>query len=93
MKKFIIANIVVIVLLIVFLPSFARIQDMKEKLRQDEKQINDLKRQNARLNLELKRLRSDPAYLEEVARDKMGVAKEGEVIYKIKPIDPEQKGR
>ncbi len=84
MKKFIIINIVVIVLLIVFLPPFARIQDMKKQLNDYEADIKLLKKQNVQLKNELHLLKTDPVYLEKVAREKMGVAKENEVIYKIK---------
>ena len=70
------------VILIIFLPSYARLQDLKQKNAGYEKQIEELKKQNIELTEEKKRLQ-DPVYLEKVAREKMGLIREGEVIYRL----------
>jgi cell division protein FtsB len=44
-------------------------------------EIDHLKKDNARLSQEVSALRSDPAYIERVARDKIGLARPGEVVY------------
>ncbi len=43
--------------------------------------IVKLRQDNARLTREVHALRSDPAYLERIARDKLGLARPGEIVY------------
>lgn len=40
-----------------------------------------LKRDNAKLAHEVRALRSDPDYIEQIARDKLGLARPGEIVY------------
>jgi len=44
-------------------------------------EISHLKEDNQRLMQEVRSLRRDPAYLERIARDKIGLARPGEVVY------------
>ncbi len=44
-------------------------------------EIAKLKQDNAKLVKDVHALRSDPAYLERVARDKLGLARQGEIVY------------
>ena len=44
-------------------------------------EIANLKQDNARLRKEVFSLKSDSAYLERVARDKLGLARPGEIVY------------
>jgi len=44
-------------------------------------EIAKLKQDNAKLTREVHALRSDPAYLERIARDKLGLARPGEIVY------------
>ncbi|HEX9020073.1 MAG TPA: septum formation initiator family protein [Nitrospirota bacterium] len=44
-------------------------------------EIAKLKQDNAKLAREVRALRSDPAYLERLARDKLGLARPGEIVY------------
>ena len=77
-----------IVVLVVFLPSYTRMQDLKQKNSDYKKQIEQLTKKNAELKEEKRRLEQDPIYLEKVAREKMGLVKDGEVVYKIMPATP-----
>lgn len=77
------------VILVIFLPSYTRLQDLKQKNAGYEKQIEELKKQNIELTEEKKRLQ-DPVYLEKVAREKMGLIREGEVIYRLTPENVEK---
>src|SRR5215467_8973845 len=45
--------------------------------------IEQLKKENAQLEDEVKDLKSDPRKIEKIARDELGLAKPGEVIIKI----------
>lgn len=48
-----------------------------------EREIRRLERENVKLYKEKKKLEEDISYVEKVARDSMGVAKEGEMPIKI----------
>lgn len=74
-------------ILFMFIPTYTQMQDIKTKNQDYAHQIAVLKRKNALLREERRRLEDDPEYLEKVARDKMGLVKEGEVIYKITPAE------
>ena len=43
--------------------------------------IAKLKQDNVRLRKDVDSLKNDPAYLERVARDKLGLARPGEIVY------------
>jgi cell division protein FtsB len=73
--------------LIFFLPSYTQMQDLKHKNVDYEYQIQELTRKNAKLREEKRLLKDDPDYFEKVAREKMGLVKENEVIYKFVPAD------
>jgi len=77
--------ILAIFILFAFLPSYTQMQDLKLRNVQYEQEIIRLKRERAQLEREKQLLIHDPQYLEKVAREKMGLIKEGEVIYKITP--------
>jgi len=44
-------------------------------------EIAKLKQDNIRLRKDVDSLKNDPAYLERVARDKLGLARPGEIVY------------
>jgi len=72
---------------IYFLPSYTKMQDLKQKNLEYQKEIQALQAKNAQLTREKERLENDPEYLEKVAREKMGLIREGEVVYKIVPVE------
>ena len=72
---------------IYFLPSYTKMQDLKQKNWDYQQQIKILQAKNAQLLKEKKLLENDPEYVEKVAREKMGLIKEGEVVYKIVPAE------
>ncbi len=72
---------------IVFLPSFTKIQDLRQKNIELEQEIKRLQHQHQQLEKEKRLLVDDPVYFEKIAREKMGIAKEGEIIYRIIPVD------
>ncbi|KPK98283.1 MAG: hypothetical protein AMJ95_04790 [Omnitrophica WOR_2 bacterium SM23_72] len=75
----------VLLLLILFLPGFTKLQELKDKNQDLEARIQELNRENVALQDELERVLHDPLYQEEIARDKMGVVRKGEVPVKIIP--------
>lgn len=68
-----------------FLPSYTQMQDLKQKNLEYEHQIAELTKKNKVLREEKRLLREDPEYFEKVARERMGLVKENEVIYKFVP--------
>lgn len=68
---------------IMFLPGYSKYQELRQKNRALEEKISALQLSNVRLENEIKRLYKDPAYMEKVARDKLKITKNGEVVYKI----------
>ena len=82
--------IVAFLILVVFLPTFSKKQEIKQKNIQLEKQIKDFKRENVRLREEKRLLIEDPVYLERVAREKMGIVRDGEMIYRLIPQEKEE---
>jgi len=73
----------ILVVLIIFLPRYTKLQELKDKNRELEAKINKVKLENAVLENELRRIRKDPVYQEEIIREKLGVVRKGEVVYKI----------
>jgi cell division protein FtsB len=72
-------------LLIVFLPGYTKLQDLKDRNRDLEDKIRRLNIENSLLQEELVRIESDPNYQEKIAREKMGLVRKGEVPIKILP--------
>ena len=71
------------IILLFFLPSFTMMQDHRQKNLEYEKKIAELQRRNNELEEEKQRLIEDPVYLERVARERMGLVRDGEKIYKM----------
>jgi len=59
-----------------------RTQKEVEKLREE---IQQLDRENARLAEEVKALKNDPRIIERIAREEMGLARPGELVFKLPP--------
>lgn len=85
LKNAFILFIVAFAILAIFLPQFSKVQDMREKDREYQRRITELLNEDERLEEENRRLKEDPEYLEKVAREKMGLIREGEVVYKLMP--------
>ncbi len=77
-----------VVVFFIFLPSYTQLQDLKQKNLEYQTKIRDLEKEKAQLTQEKRLLIEDPVYLEKVAREKMGLIREGEVVYQIVPAQP-----
>ena len=73
------------VVFLIFLPSYSKMQDIRQKEQEYTAQVEDLEGKIKQLEEERRRLKEDPEYLEKVAREKMGLIRENEVIFKITP--------
>jgi len=74
-----------IFLLVLFLPGYTKLQELREKNRDLEIKIKRLNVENALLDQEVRRVERDPLYQEKIARDKMGIVRKGEIPVKIIP--------
>lgn len=76
---------IAVFLLIIFLPGYTKLQELRDKSRDLETRIKRLSIENYLLQEELKRIESEPFYQEKIAREKMGVVRKGEIPIKIVP--------
>lgn len=83
MNKVLKVSIAIVVLLIIFLPPISKLHQLQSKNEELLKKNQFYEIKNEALNKEIERLKNDPAYLEQVAREKLKVAREGEVVYKV----------
>lgn len=75
----------------VFLPPFAKYQELKYKNKKLEQDIVNLKLETARLAEEKRLLETDINYVEKVARDKIGIVRKGEIVMKGVPVNKVRK--
>lgn len=78
---------IAVFLLIIFLPGYTKLQELRDKNNDLETKIKRLNIENALLVQELKRVETDPVYQERIARERMGVVRKGEIPIKIVPGD------
>ena len=82
-KKLLIGAGIGLGLLALYGPAFLRWSEINARQEQLETEITALKKENARLYQEAKRLREDPAYAEAVARQQFGFVRPGETVIKF----------
>jgi len=70
------------ILCVLFLPGYSQLQKLKEENKEHKKRIQFLQEHNVELEEELSNLREDPDYIEKKAREKLGIVKKGEIIYR-----------
>jgi len=58
---------------------------LQAQQREQEQTAFVLGQQNERLRQRIQRLQSDDRYIEQLAREHLGLVKKGEVIYRVKP--------
>jgi len=72
-------------LLILFLPGYTKLQELKDRNKDLEGKMKRLAVENALLQEELRKVENDPVYQEKIAREKMGVVRKGEIPVKLVP--------
>ena len=78
--------VVTVIILAVFLPSYATMQDLKRKNHEYAEKIVQLEAKNKKYEEEKRLLQTDPDYVEKVGRETMGLIRPGETVYKIVPV-------
>lgn len=83
-KKRVIAGVVIggLALAAFFLPGHTRLQELKAEREQYEKRITLLEEYNCALQEEVARMSGDLDYIEKKARDKLGIVRKGEIVYR-----------
>jgi cell division protein FtsB len=72
-----------ILLLVIFLPGYTKIQELRDRNRDLEEKSRKLVAENTLLERELKRIESDRVYQEKILRQKLGVVRKDEIPVKI----------
>lgn len=84
-KKYGFCIIAVIFGMITLMSVYSRYQDFAQKNRKIEVRMKQLAVENKAFIKRQYKLQNDPVFAESVARERLNVAQEGEVIYKILP--------
>ena len=79
----VVATVLVIVSL--FLPPYKKLTQSRSEIENLQSQVNDQKMLLARATREVNLLKTDPGYLETLARDRLDLMKEGETIFRLEP--------
>lgn len=74
-----------LVFVLFYLPSLIKYYDLKVREENLGHRIRELEREEGQLAEEEKLLEGDPEYLERIAREELGFAKPGEIVYKLVP--------
>jgi cell division protein FtsB len=84
MKKVTLRGIVIIILFVVFsfnlIKQTIAIKRINNDIAEKSEQLNERKEENRKLQAELERVQSNYDYLEKLARERLGLIKEGEQI-------------
>lgn len=73
----------VLVVVSLFLPQSARLSASRADIDNLQAQVNEQKMILARQNREVNWLKTDPTYLETIARDRLDLMKDGETIFRL----------
>jgi len=76
---------VVLVIVSLFLPPYKKLTQSRTEIENLQSQVNDQKILLARQTREVNLLKTDPTYLETMARDRLDLMKEGETIFRLEP--------
>lgn len=75
--------IIAVALAAVFMPGYTKFMELRAKNLYLEKEIERLESDNIKLYNEKKKLEEDIDYIEKVARESMGLTREGEIPIRI----------
>jgi cell division protein FtsB len=75
-----------LVIVSLFLPQAKRLSQSGAEIENLQTQVNEQKILLARQTREVNLLKTDPSYLETMARDRLDLMKEGETIFRLEPL-------
>lgn len=85
------ALLVLVLLLVIvslFLPQSKKLAQSRAEIENLQAKVNEQKILLARQTREVNLLKTDPTYLETLARDRLDLMKEGETIFRVDPLPP-----
>ena len=89
-KRLTLNKVIIIVIFAVFIFSLIRqgvaLKRIKENLSVERKNLNQLKEENEKLQAEVESAQSDYEYIEKLARERLGLIKDGEQV--IESLEP-----
>ncbi len=74
---------VILVVVSLFLPQHKRLRQSRGEIENLQAQVTEQKMLLARQTREVNLLKTDPVYLETIARDRLDLMKEGETIFRL----------
>jgi cell division protein FtsB len=83
--RVLLAVAVLLVIVSLFLPLSKKRAQSQVEIDRLQAQVNDQKTLLARQTREVNLLKTDPAYLEIMARDRLDLMKEGETVFRLEP--------
>ena len=86
-KRFLQGIGLILLLGFVYYPGYKKVQEAKMRNRMLKEELSLLFAKNKDLEKKLELLENDVVYIEKRAREKLGVAGEGEIIYDFVPKD------
>jgi cell division protein DivIC len=78
----------VLVIISLFLPQSKKLTQSRAEIEKLQGMVNEQKTLLARQTREVNLLKTDPGYLETMARDRLDLMKEGETIFRIEQLPP-----
>jgi cell division protein FtsB len=81
--RVLLAVAVILVIISLFLPPYKKLGQARTEIENLQSQVNDQKIMLARQTREVNLLKTDPTYLETMARDHLDLMKEGETIFRL----------
>ena len=89
-KRLTINKVIIVVIFAVFIFSLVRqgiaLKRIKESLAVERQNLNQLKEENEKLQAEVESAQSDYEYIEKLARERLGLIKDGEQV--IESLEP-----
>ena len=89
-KRLTINKVIIVVIFAVFIFSLVRkgiaVKRIKESLSVERQNLNQLKEENEKLQAEVESAQSDYEYIEKLARERLGLIKDGEQV--IESLEP-----
>jgi cell division protein FtsB len=83
--RVLLALAVVLVIVSLFLPLYKKRSQSQNEIDKLQNLVNEQKTLLARQTREVNLLKTDPVYLETIARDRLDLMKEGETIFRLEP--------
>ena len=79
---------ILLVIVSLFVPPYKKLTQSRGEIEKLQSLVNDQKMLLARQTREVNLLKTDPTYLETLARDRLDLMKEGETIFRLEQLPP-----